>query len=73
MTPEQALHQAIQNDEQLHFLRAHQKEIILSKPIKMIQRTDGFTTKWEDDPTQLEEIARLIQQRIDELTRHYLP
>lgn len=70
MTPEQALHRAIQNDWELNFLRAGLKCYLETKQFKYlitdnqaIRETDSIVTDYE----------RLIQRRVDVLTRHYLP
>lgn len=69
MTPEQALHQAIQNDWQLNFLRSGLKCHLETQEIKYL--LTGDSAHRMTDP-KTDDYQRLIQQRIDELTRHYL-
>jgi len=70
MTPEQALHRAIQNDWQLSFLRSGLKCHLETLEIKYL--LTGDSAQPMTDP-KTADYQRLIQNRIDELTRHYLP
>lgn len=70
MTPEQALHQAIQNDWQLNFLRSGLKCHLETREMKYL--LTGESVQNMTDP-KTDDYQRLIQQRIDELTCHYLP
>ena len=70
MTREQALHKAIQNDWELNFLRSGLKCYLETKQLKYLITENGAMPQTDPRVTDYE---RLIQQRIDVLTRHYLP
>lgn len=70
MTREQALHKAIQNDGELNFLRSGLKCYLETKQFKYVITNNGAIPRTDPRVTDYE---RLIQQRIDVLTRYYLP
>lgn len=69
MTREQALHKAIQNDWQLNFLRSGLKCHLETREIKYTLTGDSSIHTTDEKTADYE---RLIQNRIDQLTRHYL-